>query len=254
MSRWEQAVDYNLTESGVHPMSLRELIGETGRLEALLDTELNYPQVNGTDALRERIAALYPGARRDNVLVTVGAAEANYITIQTFAEAGGEMVVMLPNYLLVWGAARNFGARVKTFPLCEDRGWAPDLDALNEAVTEATTLIAVCNPVSWLADIRYSSICRAPGGARLVSAKTQDRSGARTTINALNDRRIACRARYRATQSKDGASRADSRPPGAMEDRHGPTCPRKACLVRALPPCRMSSGRISCYRLNCGTT
>ncbi len=139
-------MDYNLTESGVHPMTLRELIGETGRLEALLDTELNYPQVNGTDALRERIAALYPGARRDNVLVTVGAAEANYITIQTFAEAGGEMVVMLPNYLLVWGAARNFGARVKTFPLREDRGWAPDLDALNEAVTEATTLIAVCNP------------------------------------------------------------------------------------------------------------
>ena len=147
MSEWEQTVAYNLTESGVHPVALRELVGEADGLEALLDTELNYPQVNGTDELRARIAALYPGARPDNVLVTVGAAEANYITIQTFAEvAGGEVVVMMPNYLLVWGAARNFGARVKTFPLREDRGWAPDLDALHDAVTEATTLIAVCNP------------------------------------------------------------------------------------------------------------
>ncbi len=146
MSEWEQKVAYNLTESGVHPITLRELVGETGRLEALLDTELNYPQVNGTDELRERIAALYPGATPDNVLVTVGAAEANYITTQTFADAGGEIVVMMPNYLLAWGAAQNFGARVKTFPLREDRGWAPDLDALNEVVTEATRLIAVCNP------------------------------------------------------------------------------------------------------------
>ncbi len=146
MSRWEQVVDYNLTESGVHPVPLRELLGETGYLDTLLDTELNYPQVNGTDELRDTIAALYPGATRAHVLVTVGAAEANFITVQTFAEAGGEVVVMVPNYMLVWGAAHNFGAPVKTFPLREDEGWAPDLDALDAAVTEATTLIAVCNP------------------------------------------------------------------------------------------------------------
>ncbi len=146
MSRWEQDVEYNLSESGVHPVSLRELLGEAGRLEALLDTELNYPQVNGTDELRERIAALYPGATRDNVLVTVGAAEANYITIQTLAGPGDEIVVMMPNYMLVWGAAQNFGAQVKSLHLREDQGWALDLDALNAVVTERTKLIAVCNP------------------------------------------------------------------------------------------------------------
>ena len=146
MSRWEQAVAYNLTESGVHPVALRELLGEGDWLEALLDTELNYPQVNGTDELRERIAALYPGATPDNVLVTVGAAEANYITVETLAGPGDEVVVMTPNYMLVWGAAQNFGARVETFPLREDEGWAPDLEALNDAITDDTTLIAVCNP------------------------------------------------------------------------------------------------------------
>ncbi|MFQ5570656.1 MAG: aminotransferase class I/II-fold pyridoxal phosphate-dependent enzyme [Rhodothermales bacterium] len=146
MSEWEHAVEYNLSESGVHPVSLRELLGDAGRWDALLDTELNYPQVNGTVALRERIAALYPGATPDNVLVTVGCAEANFITLQTLVAPGEDVVVMLPNYLQIWGMAHNFGLQIKAFHLREERGWAPDLEALDQAVTEKTKLIAVCNP------------------------------------------------------------------------------------------------------------
>ena len=38
-SVWEQEVDFNLTESGVHPISLRELIGDNeSLLENLLET------------------------------------------------------------------------------------------------------------------------------------------------------------------------------------------------------------------------
>ena len=35
---------------------------------------------------------------------------------------------------------------VKTFHLREERGWAPDLDELNDVVSDKTRLIAVCNP------------------------------------------------------------------------------------------------------------
>ena len=70
----------------------------------------------------------------------------NYISIQTLAGPGDEIVVMTPNYMLVWGTAQNFGAQVKSLPLREDQGWALDLDALNTVVTERTKLIAVCNP------------------------------------------------------------------------------------------------------------
>jgi len=146
MSDWEQAVDFNLSESGAHPVTLRELLGDSASIDDLLDTELNYPHVEGTPALRERIAALYPGAEASNVLVTVGCAEANYITVQTVLDKGDEMVVMLPNYLQIWGIAQNRGYRVKSFHLREEHGWAPDLDELNDAVTENTKLIAVCNP------------------------------------------------------------------------------------------------------------
>jgi aspartate/methionine/tyrosine aminotransferase len=146
MSKWENVVDYNLSESGVHPMTVRELVDDPVVIEELLSTELGYAQANGVIELRERIAALYPGATPDNVLVTVGCAEANFITPQTMLRPGEEMVMMLPNYMQIWGIAHNLGFRVKSFNLKEERGWAPNLDELNDAVSKETKLIAVCNP------------------------------------------------------------------------------------------------------------
>ncbi len=146
MSKWENVVEYNLSESGVHPTTVRELVDDPAVVEELLTTELNYPQANGIVELRENIAALYPGATPDSVLVTVGCAEANFITLQTLLAPGDEMAMMLPNYMQIWGIAHNYGVQLKSFHLKEERGWAPDLDELNDAVSERTKLIAVCNP------------------------------------------------------------------------------------------------------------
>ena len=146
MSKWENVVDYNLSESGVHPVTVRELVDDPAVIDELLSTELGYAQANGVIELRERIAAFYPGATPDNVLVTVGCAEANFITLQTMLRPGEEMVMMLPNYMQVWGIAHNLGFQVKPFNLKEERGWALDLDELNGTVSEKTKLMAVCNP------------------------------------------------------------------------------------------------------------
>jgi aspartate/methionine/tyrosine aminotransferase len=146
MSKWENAVEYNLSESGVHPLTVRQLVDDPAVIEELLNTELDYLQANGIIELRENIAALYSGAVPDNVLVTVGCAEANFITLQTVLAPGDEMVMMLPNYMQVWGAGKNFGFQVRSFNLREERGWSLDIDELNEVVSEKTKLIAVCNP------------------------------------------------------------------------------------------------------------
>ena len=64
-------------------------------IDELLDTGLGYPQTNGIIELRENIAALYGhGATPDHVLVMVGAAEANFNSVQTVAGPGDEVVVM----------------------------------------------------------------------------------------------------------------------------------------------------------------
>ncbi len=147
MSEWENAVDINLSESGVHPMTLGELLALDGREPGdLADIGMFYPQANGTPELRERIAALYDGATPDNVLVTIGAAEANYLAITTFLEPGDEIVLVLPNYMQIWGVAVNRGCNVKEVHLDVDNDWALDINALDEAVTPATKMIAVVNP------------------------------------------------------------------------------------------------------------
>ena len=143
MSKWENVVEYNLSESGVHPMTVRELVEDTEIVEKLLNTEINYPQANGIVELRERIAVLYPGSTPDNILVTVGAAEANFISLQTLLEPGDEMSIMLPNYMQIWGIAKNMGLQVNSFYLQEEKGWTLDL---GNGVSEKTKLIAVCNP------------------------------------------------------------------------------------------------------------
>jgi len=147
MSKFEQEVEYNLSESGVHPVSLGELLaGDANTIQQLLSTPLNYPHVNGLPELRQSIAALYDGAAARNVLVAVGAAEANYITTRTLLSPGDQIIIMLPNYMQIWGIAKNHGLEVQEFHLREERGWAPDVAELEEAVTADTRLIAVCNP------------------------------------------------------------------------------------------------------------
>ena len=147
MSKFEQDVEYNISESGVKPILLSELLaGDPDNINRLLATELNYPHVNGIPELRENITALYDGAGIDNVLVTVGAIEANYISICTLLSPGDEIAVMLPNYMQIWGIAKNHDLELKTFHLREEQGWALDLDELQETVSSKTKLIAVCNP------------------------------------------------------------------------------------------------------------
>lgn len=147
MSKFEQEVQFNLSESGVHPMTLGALLEHSPvAMEQLLATEINYPHVNGIPRLRTNIAATYEGATRRNVLVTVGAIEANYIAIRTMLEPGDEIIDMQPNYKQIWGIAKNHGLVVKTFSLRPDSGWAPDLDELESKISDRTKLLAICNP------------------------------------------------------------------------------------------------------------
>ena len=63
-STWENLVDYDMSESGVRPLTLRELVAMGFDLEAFLDQPLGYSQSNGTIELRERLAAALPRRAR----------------------------------------------------------------------------------------------------------------------------------------------------------------------------------------------
>ncbi|MEP6995624.1 MAG: aminotransferase class I/II-fold pyridoxal phosphate-dependent enzyme [Acidobacteriota bacterium] len=150
-SLYENAVRYNLSESGVEPLRVEELLESEGDRTRLLQQPLKYPESNGSQLLRERIALLYPGAAADNVLVTTGTSEANYTALWGLLEAGDRAAVMLPTYMQAWGLARAYGGRADAYRLVErgrgsERRWALDVASLRRAVTKRTRLIMVTNP------------------------------------------------------------------------------------------------------------
>ena len=142
-SLYEHTVEYNLADSTVQCTDVRELLRESGP-EPLLDTALYYPHVNGTPLLR--IASQYPGATENNVLVTVGAAQANSVVCSALLEPGDEVIVVSPGYRQVWGMAQNLGCAVNELHLRPETDWRPDLDALRELITSRTKLVSVVNP------------------------------------------------------------------------------------------------------------
>lgn len=144
-STWENRVEYNLSDSGVHSFSINELLGDI--TSSLRDQSLGYTQTNGTYDLRKTIANLYPKAGPENILVTNGSSESNFLVSWTFLDRGAEVVVMLPNYMQIWGLAKTLRAKVRTFWLRERHGeWRPDLRVLEKTVSKGTKLISVCNP------------------------------------------------------------------------------------------------------------
>lgn len=148
---YENEVRWNLSESGVQPLRVEELLGGELSRDQLLAQALKYPESNGSALLRERIALFYPGARAQNVLVTTGCSEANYTTLWRLLEKGDRMAVMIPNYLQTWGLARGYAGRADAYRLVEKRRglkprWGLDVASLERAVTKKTKAIMVTNP------------------------------------------------------------------------------------------------------------
>lgn len=144
-SLWENTVEYNLTETGIHPFTLGELL-EHSEIEKLQYIRLGYGQTNGSVELRKNISSMYPAATMNSILVTNGSIEANFLAVSSLLNEGDELVLMLPNYMQIWGVARAFKINVKPFYLREDLSWQPDLDELEKIITPKTKMIALCNP------------------------------------------------------------------------------------------------------------
>lgn len=149
MERWqstyEYRVDYNLSESGVHPLTVGELCALAGE-DALDGTLLGYGQSNGSDELRARVAALYPGAADAGVVVTNGSAEANFAAMWRLIRPGDEVAIVVPAYFQTNGLARQLGATVREVALRPELGWQLDPDDVAKAVNERTRAIVVTNP------------------------------------------------------------------------------------------------------------
>ncbi len=149
MERWQSTLEHdvgtNLSESGVEPLSLGDLLGEEG-LKSLLGSHLGYPETRGSHDLRAAIASLYPGCSPENVLATTGSSEANLLVTLGTAERGSPFVTVLPNYLQVWGVATSLDSRVEVLKLRAEAGWQPSEEEAKEKVGRDARAISFSNP------------------------------------------------------------------------------------------------------------
>ncbi len=142
-STWEHKIRYDLSESGVEALTLEEITRDP---KELMRTGLGYAEGVGREATRALVASFHAGHAADNVVITTGTSEANFLALATLVSTGDEVVVVMPNYMQVHGIATGMRARVREVWLREEHGWTIDLDALRVAVNARTRVICVCQP------------------------------------------------------------------------------------------------------------
>ena len=144
-SIYENSVEINITESGIEPLSLKELMNSE-EIEELLNFPLGYGYTQGSPLLRSRISDLYEGCDKNNVLVTSGSSEAIFLSAVLTVSEGDKVVMMTPNYLSFNGIAEALGAEVNYVPLIKKEKWKWDLETLDAMVGNKTKVISICNP------------------------------------------------------------------------------------------------------------
>jgi aspartate aminotransferase len=123
-------------------------------VEALCDAVRNgmnhYGPSAGIPALREKIAERYrgrvPSTTKDNVLVTGSGSEGLMTVALTLYDAGDEVLVPNPGFVLYAPHARLAGATPVPYSLTTERRFLPDLDELERLVTPRTRALVVNSP------------------------------------------------------------------------------------------------------------
>ncbi len=82
----------------------------------------------------------------DNVLITAGTNEANFLVITQTVGPGDEVVIDKPGWPQAWSLCEGYGADVKIIRRREELGWNIDVDELDRLVTPKTKLIFLNQP------------------------------------------------------------------------------------------------------------
>lgn len=138
----EAVVGLSLARSPV----LGDFLADLNPLQSL---DWNGRSFQGLPELRANViaqAGLTDLCSPNDVLITAGAAEANYLVMRQLLQAGDQVVTETPGWPQVGVLARAIGAGVNLVERRETDNWRLSLDALRDAVTPSTRLIFLSNP------------------------------------------------------------------------------------------------------------
>jgi aspartate/methionine/tyrosine aminotransferase len=155
LERWmtahELSARYDIAESGILPLSTNDLLAfekpeeRQAILEGLLETPLGYSEASGSLELRTTLAKTYRDCGPENILVTTGAIEANFLLFNVLLDPGDHVVAVNPAYQQLNSVPRAVGAEVALWRIGPE-SYRYDLDELERLMSPRTRLIVVNTP------------------------------------------------------------------------------------------------------------
>lgn len=122
---------------------------QTQLLEVSRSNVHQYAPLQGLPILREKICSLVEqqygrSLQLNNVLITAGATQAIFTTIQAFVFPGEEVIILDPSYDCYEAPVQLAGAKSVRIPLTND--FQPDWNLIEASTTENTKLLIINNP------------------------------------------------------------------------------------------------------------
>ncbi|GFF24849.1 tyrosine aminotransferase [Aspergillus udagawae] len=155
MDEHETWATHNLAETCCASVSLDDLLVFAGNKDraSLIDfsQKQTYGAIRGSDALRSNIANLYRDQEsepvsKDNILITNGAIQANFLALYTNIARGDHVICQYPTYQQLYSVPESFGAEVSLWRADEQNRWQVNLDDLRSLIRPNTKVIIINNP------------------------------------------------------------------------------------------------------------
>ena len=151
MNQYENDAIYNLAETCIDSLTLRELLNLAGKnfeeyMVSLGDIRMTYSHIYGSPNLLKGIASLFQDVKAEQIIPTHGAIGANYQVLITLLEPGDSMVSVAPTYQQHYSIPESMGTEVNILKLLPENNFLPDLQELKKMVNSNTKLITINNP------------------------------------------------------------------------------------------------------------
>lgn len=153
MDKYETTAKYNVAETCSASISVRDLQAlcedpASNPLDGVLDRKLTYGEIRGSKQLRSTLANLYSVRTptplpSDNILVTAGAIQANFLLLYTLVGPGDHVICHYPTYQQLYSVPESLGAEVSLWKSKETEGWKLDLEELKGLIRPNTKLIII---------------------------------------------------------------------------------------------------------------
>jgi hypothetical protein len=138
----EAVLGFSLTT----PPTLSDYLAE---LNPKLSLDWSNESFQGLMALRAhvlRVTGLEQSNKPDDVLITAGAAEANFLAITQLLREADEIIVDTPGWPQALVLAEAKGVTIKRLRRKEENDWHFEMKELEQLISPNTRLIFICNP------------------------------------------------------------------------------------------------------------